>query len=57
MDYCGGVLGSVGMYITLALTNPKLILPVALTQIGTNLASGYYEWQRSIKERVEERSE
>ncbi|MEK6913668.1 MAG: hypothetical protein AABW47_03280 [Nanoarchaeota archaeon] len=48
----GGILGSIGMYTTLALTNPKLILPIALTQVGTNLASGYYEWKKSIKERA-----
>jgi hypothetical protein len=51
----GEILGSLGMYTTLALTNPKLILPVVLTQIGTNLASGYCEWQKSVKKRAEER--
>ena len=52
----GGIIGTIGTYTTLALTNSKLILPVVLTQIGTNIASGYSEWQKSVKERAEERS-
>jgi|WetSurMetagenome_2_1015567.scaffolds.fasta_scaffold576055_2 hypothetical protein len=34
------------LYFTLALTNPKLIVPVALTQLGTNIASAGYELGR-----------
>jgi len=42
-------------YAVLFATNPKLILPVALTQAGTNFASGCYEWVRSIRERTQKR--
>jgi len=49
----GGIIGTIGTYTTLALTNSKLILPAALIQIGTNVASGYNEWQKSVKKRAE----
>ena len=47
----GFVIESLAIYLPLVLDNPKLILPVALTQIGTNLASGIYEYVRSVKKR------
>jgi len=40
-------------YLALAQTNPKAILPVALTQIGTNLASGIYEYVRHVRKKME----
>ncbi|MDD5012321.1 MAG: hypothetical protein PHQ66_01590 [Candidatus Nanoarchaeia archaeon] len=51
----GTIIGSAGVYTTLALTKPEYILPVALTQIGANIASGLYEWGRSIRERAKEK--
>ena len=39
-------------YIRLIQTNPKLALTLGLTQIGTNVASGLYEYFRYVKERA-----
>jgi hypothetical protein len=38
-------------------TESKWALPVTLFQIGTNTASGLYEWYRSIKERTKKTEE
>jgi hypothetical protein len=43
------VLESLFMYTVLTQTNPKLILPIALTQIATNTASGIYEYVKWVK--------
>jgi len=43
------VLESLFMYTVLTQTNPKLILPIALTQIATNTASEIYEYVKWVK--------
>ncbi|MFA5071607.1 MAG: hypothetical protein WC511_04580 [Candidatus Pacearchaeota archaeon] len=51
----GGLfLDSFILYKTLAATNPKLIPYVIATQIGTNIASGIYEYVRHVKNKSEE---
>lgn len=45
------------IYMKLSETNPKLILPTALTQIVTNLLSGGYEYYRHVKKKTKEEAE
>lgn len=51
----GGLcLDSLILYKTLAVTNPKLIPYIVAAQIGTNIASGIYEYFRHIKNKAKE---
>lgn len=50
----GAIIESAAGYAILSQTDPKLILPIALTQLGTNIASGVYEYIKHVKEKAEE---
>lgn len=51
----GFVIGTGVNYLVWGATNPKLILPIALTQIATNTTSGIYEYIRHVKKRATEK--
>lgn len=42
----------IGLYLPLAMKNPKLALTIGLAAVGTNIASGIYEYVRHLKERT-----
>jgi hypothetical protein len=48
---------TLGGYMSLYRMNPKLILPIALTQVVTNLASKVYEHIKQVKNEAEEKEE
>jgi hypothetical protein len=53
----GAILMNTVTYIYLQSENTKLILPVFLTQVATNLTSGIYEYVRHVKNEAKERAE